>query len=73
LTLSGERHRLSLDPTPREDGRMMLTFRKLHEVSLVEFRSVHDRETLARILEGMEEYAPVTLDIAEPALGASGS
>jgi len=52
---------------------MMLTFRKLHEVSLVEFRSVHDRETLARILEGMEEYAAVTLDIAEPALGASGS
>ena len=52
---------------------MMLTFRKLHEVSLVEFRSVHDRETLARILEGMEEYAAATLDITEPALGASGS
>jgi len=41
---------------------MALTFRKLHqhfvaEVSRVDLRQVHDRETLARIRAGMDEYA----------------
>ena len=40
---------------------MALTFRKLHqhfvaEVSPVDLRQVHDRETLARIRAGMDEY-----------------
>jgi alpha-ketoglutarate-dependent 2,4-dichlorophenoxyacetate dioxygenase len=41
---------------------MALTFRKLHrhfvtEVSPVDLRQVHDRETLAQIRAGMDEYA----------------
>ncbi len=41
---------------------MALTFRKLHqhffaEVSQVDLRQVHDRETLAQIRAGMDEYA----------------
>ncbi|MGH7319108.1 MAG: TauD/TfdA dioxygenase family protein [Candidatus Rokuibacteriota bacterium] len=41
---------------------MALTFRRLHphfvaEVSPVDLRRVHDRETLARIRAGMDEYA----------------
>src|SRR5436853_3227408 len=41
---------------------MALTFRKLHrhfvaEVSQVDLRQVHDRETLVRIRAGMDEYA----------------
>jgi len=68
----------------------MLTFRKLHplfvaEMGPVELRAVHDAETLAEILAGMDEYAVLVfrdqpfadgrlhLDIEQPALVASGS
>lgn len=41
---------------------MALTFRRLHqhfaaEVSQIDLRQVHDRETLARIRAGMDDYA----------------
>lgn len=49
---------------------MLLTFRRLHphfvaEVSPVDLRLAHDRDTLARIRAGLDEWAVLILD--EPA------